>query len=99
MKYCLVDGNCRRQQVDAVGLYRRAIKGKWAKVHGMPYRAVTLNVELDIADEQEKKEKVPNKKAAENLAGKSTRTRYGSPWTSQSPYLTLIEYPKLLLPR
>ena len=58
MKYCLVDEKGRRRLIDAVGLYKRAIKGKWAKVHGMPYRAVTLDVELDIADEQEKKEKI-----------------------------------------
>lgn len=54
MKYGLVNKNGRRQPVDATGLYKHAIKGKWVKVRGMPYRAVTLDVELDIADAQGK---------------------------------------------
>ena len=57
MKYRFMGHGGRVLELDAKALYQRAVKGEWKKVHGMPYRAVTLDVELDIANEQEKKEK------------------------------------------
>lgn len=56
MKYRINGANGRAQELDAQSLYARAVKGEWKKVHNMPYRAVTLDVELDIADEETKKE-------------------------------------------
>lgn len=58
MKYRLEGANGRVQELDAKALYKRAVKGDWKKIRGMPYRAVTLNVELDIADGEEKKNKM-----------------------------------------
>ena len=54
MKYRVVDGKGRSSELDAKALYARAVKGEWKKVKGLPYRAVTLDVELDIADEKTK---------------------------------------------
>lgn len=50
MKYRVRDAKGKVRELDAKALYQKAIKGKWKKVHGMPYRAVCMNVELDISE-------------------------------------------------
>lgn len=56
LKYRFVGHSGKAVELDAQALYRRAVKGHWKKVQGMPYRAVTLDVELDIVNEQAKTE-------------------------------------------
>ena len=55
MNYHLIDENGETRALNAEGLYKYAVKGEWKKVGGMPYYAVTLDVEIDIASEEEKK--------------------------------------------
>ena len=59
MKYRLTDAKGRFQEMDAIALYKYAIKGKWIKAHGLPYRSVTLDVELEIADDGNAKKHTP----------------------------------------
>lgn len=49
MKYRVAGKRGKTEEIDANALYRKAVKGEWKKVRGMPYRAVAMDVELDIA--------------------------------------------------
>ncbi len=54
MKYrAVVKG--RKQLLDAKALYTHAVKREWKKVRGLPWKAVALDVELDLAEEDENK--------------------------------------------
>ena len=57
MKYRVSGSNGKLDTLDAKALYRYAVKGEWKKVRGLPYRAVQLDVELDLKEEGEKKPK------------------------------------------
>lgn len=57
MKYHAVETNGKANDLDAQALYQCAVKGNWKKVRGMPYRAVVMDVELDIAEKGEKEPK------------------------------------------
>lgn len=47
-----VDGE--RQLLDAKELYQRAVRKQWKKVRGMPWKAVEMTVEVDLATEKGK---------------------------------------------
>ncbi len=49
MKYRVVGSKGQIESLDANALYHNAVKGEWKKIRGMPYRAVTMDVELNIA--------------------------------------------------
>ncbi|MCF6299327.1 MAG: transposase [Thiomicrorhabdus sp.] len=49
MKYRVTGAKGQVESLDANALYQKAVKGEWKKVRGMPYRAVTMDVELNIA--------------------------------------------------
>lgn len=54
MKYrAVVNGNSE-QRLNAQELYTTVVKRKWTKVRGMPWKAVSLDVELDLSDKDEK---------------------------------------------
>ncbi len=57
MKYRVSGPNGKIELLDAKALYRRAVKGAWKKVRGMPYRAVSLDIELDLTEEEDKESK------------------------------------------
>lgn len=65
MKYRAAINGQGKDLFDAQALYRQAIKGQWKKVRGMPWKAVTLDVELDISD---KGDKEPQRKAVRLLS-------------------------------
>jgi len=54
MKYQVLTAAGETESLNAKELYQRAVKGEWKKIDGMPYRAVAMNVALDIADDTEK---------------------------------------------
>jgi len=54
MKYHIQTPKGKTEALDAKSLYQYAVKGEWKKVRGMPYRAVTMDVELDIDQEGQK---------------------------------------------
>jgi len=54
IKYRVVGSKGQIESLDANALYHKAVKGEWKKVRGMPYRAVTMDVELDIASGKNK---------------------------------------------
>lgn len=54
MKYRVVTPDQTTAPLDAKALYSHAVKGEWKKVRGLPWKAVSLEVELDIAEEKEK---------------------------------------------
>ena len=54
MKYRVSGSNGKIELLDAKALYQRAVKGEWKKVRGMPYRAVPLDIELDLTEEENK---------------------------------------------
>lgn len=58
MKYRVVGLKNQVEALDANALYHKAVKGEWKKVRGMPYRAVTMDVELDIAPGKNKQPNV-----------------------------------------
>jgi len=60
MKYRVADSTGRIEALDANALYHQAVKGEWKKVRGMPYRAVTIDVELDIETAKNKEVNVIN---------------------------------------
>ncbi len=60
MKYRIVSQTGQIEALDANALYHKAVKGEWKKVRGMPYRAVTMDVELDIALGNNKKPNIIN---------------------------------------
>ena len=51
MKYRIAGANGDFNTLDAKELYQQAVKGEWKKVRGLPYRAVQLEVDLDISAE------------------------------------------------
>ena len=55
MKYRTVINGRPKQLLNAQELYTYAVKQEWRKVRGMPWKAVILDVELDLADKDEKK--------------------------------------------
>lgn len=57
MKYHLAKKRGKREGLDAKALYQRAVKGKWTKVHNLPYQAVAMDLELDIAEQGNKDSK------------------------------------------
>jgi SRSO17 transposase len=54
LKYHVQLKNSKASMLDAKSLYQHAVKGEWKKVRGMPYRAVTVDVELDVEQEGKK---------------------------------------------
>ena len=54
MKYRAVVSERKKQLLNAQELYTYAVKRVWNKVRGMPWKAVVLNVELDLAEKDEK---------------------------------------------
>lgn len=55
MKYRAVVKGRSKQMLNAQEFYSYAVKSEWKKVRGMPWKAVSLDVELDLAEEDEKK--------------------------------------------
>lgn len=55
MKYRTVVNGQTKQLLNAQELYTYAVKREWRKVRGMPWRAVSLDVELNLAEKDEKK--------------------------------------------
>jgi len=55
MKYRAVVSGRKKQWLNAQELYTYAVKREWKKVRGMPWKAVVLDVELDLAEKDEKK--------------------------------------------
>jgi hypothetical protein len=64
MKYRAVVGGRKPRLLNAQELYAHAVKREWKKVRGMPWKAVTVDVELDLA---EKEEKIPRWQAVRLL--------------------------------
>ena len=54
MKYRVSAKGQKKELLDAKELYSYAVKGEWKKVRGLPWRAVTLEVELDLSDAKQK---------------------------------------------
>lgn len=55
MKYRALVSGRKKQLLNAQELYTYAVKGEWKKVRGLPWKAVTLDVELDLAEKDDKK--------------------------------------------
>lgn len=55
MKYRAVIKGQKKELLDAKELYTYAVKREWKKVRGLPWKAVTLEVELDLSDARQKK--------------------------------------------
>jgi hypothetical protein len=55
MKYRAAVKGQKKQLLNAQELYTYAVKREWKKVRGLPWKAVTLDVELDLAEKDEKK--------------------------------------------
>ena len=55
MKYRVVVSGWKKQLLNAQELYTYAVKREWKKVRGMPWKAVALDVELDLAEKDDKK--------------------------------------------
>ncbi|MCU7900108.1 MAG: transposase [Candidatus Thiodiazotropha sp. (ex Lucinoma aequizonata)] len=55
MKYRAVLSGRKKQVLNAQELYTYAVKREWRKVRDMPWKAVMLNVELDLSEKDEKK--------------------------------------------
>ena len=55
MKYRAVVKGRKKELLDAKALYAHAVKREWKKVRGLPWKAVALDVELDISDAKQKK--------------------------------------------
>ena len=54
MKYRAVVSGRKKQLLNAQELYTYAVKREWKKVRRMPWKAVSLDVELDLAEKGEK---------------------------------------------
>ena len=54
MKYRATISGEKEQLLDANELYTHAVKRQWKKVRGLPWKAVILDVELDVAEDKEK---------------------------------------------
>ena len=55
MKYRAVVHGRKKQMLNAKELYATAVKREWRKVRGLPWKAVSLDVELDLAEKADKK--------------------------------------------
>ncbi len=55
MKYRAVVKGRKKQLLNAQELYTHAVKRKWKKVRGLPWKAVILDVELDLSEKHETK--------------------------------------------
>jgi hypothetical protein len=53
MKYLAVTKGQKKELLDAKELYALAVKGEWKKVRGLPWKAVELEVELDLSEEKQ----------------------------------------------
>ena len=54
MKYRAVIKGRRKELLNAQELYTCVVKREWKKVRGLPWKAVLLDVELDLAEDDEK---------------------------------------------
>lgn len=54
MKYRIELKGGKKELLDAKELYAHAVKGEWKKVRGLPWKAVVLEVELNISEEKQK---------------------------------------------
>lgn len=54
MKYRAVTKGRKTELLDANELYTHAVKGEWKKARGLPWKAVELEVELDLSDAKQK---------------------------------------------
>ncbi len=54
MKYRVVVKVRKRELLNAQELYSSVVKREWKKVRGLPWKAVALDVELDLAEDGEK---------------------------------------------
>lgn len=54
MKYRVAVKGRTKQLLDAQEIYAYAVKQKWKKVRGMPWKAVSLDVELDLSEKGQK---------------------------------------------
>jgi hypothetical protein len=54
MKYRVAIHGKKKQLLNAKQLYAAVVKRKWTKVRGMPWKAVSLDVELDLAEKEQK---------------------------------------------
>ncbi len=54
MKYRAVVKGRTKQELNAQELYSHMVKRQWKKVRGLPWKAVALNVELDLSKDGEK---------------------------------------------
>lgn len=52
MKYRAVIKGCKKELLDAKALYAQAVKKEWKKVRGLPWKAVSIEVELDLAEDK-----------------------------------------------
>lgn len=57
MKYRVAIKGKSKKLLDAKELYTYAVKREWRKVSGLPWKAVALDVELDLSEKGEKKPK------------------------------------------
>lgn len=55
MKYRALVSGRKKQLLNAQELYAHVVKREWKKVRGMPWKAVALDVELDLGEKDEKK--------------------------------------------
>jgi len=56
MKYRAVIKGRKKELLDAKELYAHAVKREWKKVRGIPWKAVSLEVELDLSEDKKKPE-------------------------------------------
>lgn len=54
MKYRVVKTGRKKELLDAKELYSKVVKREWKKVRGMPWKAVALDVELDLSEGNQK---------------------------------------------
>lgn len=54
MKYRVAIKGRKKELLDAKELYSKVVKREWKKVRGMPWKAVSLNVELDLSEDYQK---------------------------------------------
>ncbi len=54
MKYRAIIKGRKKELLNAQELYRCVVKRQWKKVRGLPWKAISLDVELDLAEDDEK---------------------------------------------
>lgn len=59
MKYHVSGPGQKPADLDATALYKRAVKGQWKKVRGMSYRAVSMDMELNLSKKDEEPDYLP----------------------------------------